>query len=153
MSWSIIRSIHSISIDPLIVHYWSTHQLVIYKDLCESYIKISIDATGGLVKKINRSSLNLTSSHIFLYEAVINCGYGQTSITQMISEKQNCWTIYKWLGNWLNRGIKPPNEAVSDFSMVLYYMYVWVSHTWLKSLTGIKINILNIFMLEDYDFY
>jgi len=44
-------SIHSISIDPLIVHYWSTHQLVIYKDLCKSYTKISIDATGGLVKK------------------------------------------------------------------------------------------------------
>jgi len=112
-------SIHSISIDPLIVHYWSNHQLVIYKDLCKSYTKISIDATGGLVKKIKRSSLNLLSSHIFLYEAVVNTGYGQIPITQMISEKQNCLTIYKWLGDWLNSGIRPPDEAVCDFSMAL----------------------------------
>lgn len=112
-------SIHSIGIDPLLVHYWSTHQLIIYKDLCKSYSKISIDATGGLVKKIKRSSLNLLSSHIFLYEAVINTGYGQIPVTQMLSEKQDGLTIFNWLGQWLKSGIRPPNESVSDFSLAL----------------------------------
>lgn len=69
-------SIHYICVVPFIVHYWSTHQLIIYKDLNKSYLKVSIDATGGLVKKIKRSSLNLLSSHIFLYEVVVNTGYG-----------------------------------------------------------------------------
>lgn len=58
--------------DPLLVHYWTTHQLVIYKDLRKTYCKVSIDATGGLMKKLKRSSLNLLSSHIFLYEVVVN---------------------------------------------------------------------------------
>jgi len=58
-------SIHHIAIDPLILHYWTTHQLVIYKDLRKSYCKVSIDATGGQVKKLKRSSLNLLFSHIF----------------------------------------------------------------------------------------
>lgn len=31
-------SIHSIGMDPLFVHYWSMHQLVIYKDFNKSYL-------------------------------------------------------------------------------------------------------------------
>lgn len=112
-------SIHSIGIDPLFVHYWSAHQLVIYKDLCKSYSKISVDATGGLVKKVYRSSLNLSSSHIFLYEAVINTEYGQIPVTQMISEKQDGLTIFNWLSQWLRSGIQPPNEAICDFSFAI----------------------------------
>lgn len=112
-------SIHHIAIDPLIVHYWTTHQLVIYKDLRKSYCKVSIDATGGLVKKLKRSSLNLLSSHLFLYEAVVNTHYGQIPITQMVSEKQNTFTIFHWLAEWVNSGIRIPNEAVCDFSYAL----------------------------------
>lgn len=113
------ESIHHIAIDPLIVHYWTAHQLVIYKDLRKSYCKVFIDATGGLVKKLKRSSLNLFSSHLFLYEAVVNTHYGQIPITQMVSEKQSTITIFHWLAEWVNSGIRIPNEAVCDFSYAL----------------------------------
>jgi len=43
-------SIYSIGVDPIFVHYWTNHQISIYKDLNGSYNKLSIDATGSLVK-------------------------------------------------------------------------------------------------------
>lgn len=92
---------------------------MIYKDLRKSYCKVSIDATGGLVKKLQRSLLNLLSSHICLYEAVVNKHYGQTPITQMVSEKQNTITIFNWFGEWVNSGIRIPNEAVCNLSYAL----------------------------------
>lgn len=106
-------------IDPFLVHYWTGHQLIIYKDICKQYAKLSIDATGGLVKKITRSSLGLLSAHIFLYEAVISTNYGQIPVTQMISEKQDTLTLFYWLGNWMKCGLKTPNEIVCDYSMAL----------------------------------
>jgi len=45
-------SIHSIGFDPFFVHYWSSHQIAMYKDLSKNYCKISIDATGSLVKNL-----------------------------------------------------------------------------------------------------
>jgi len=112
-------SIRSIGIDPFLVHYWSNHQLVIYKDLTKEYCSISVDATGSLIKKIKRTSLNLLSAHIFLYEAVVHTSYGQIPITQMLSEKQDTQTIQNWLTQWLLCGIKVPNEVVCDFSTAL----------------------------------
>jgi len=44
-------SIYNIGIDPLFVHYWTGHQLIIYKDLCKNYCRISVDAIGGLITK------------------------------------------------------------------------------------------------------
>lgn len=112
-------SIHNIGIDPLFVHYWTGHQLIIYKDLCKNYCRISIDATGGLISKLKRSSSNLLSAHIFLYEAVVHTSYGQIPISQMISEKQDTITIFTWIAQWIKCGINTPNEAVCDFSMAL----------------------------------
>lgn len=37
----------------------------------------------------------------------------------MISEKQDGLIIFNWLSQWLNSGIKQPNEAVCDFSFAL----------------------------------
>jgi len=87
-------SIHFIGIDPFLVHYWSNNQVVIYKDLTKEYCCISVDATGSLIKKIKRTSLNLLSVHIFLYEAVVHTSYGQIPIIQMLSEKQDTQTIH-----------------------------------------------------------
>jgi len=101
------------------VHYWTGHQLIIYKDISKQYAKLSIDATGGIVKKITHSSLNLSSAHIFLYKAVISTNYWQIPVSQMVSEKQDILTISNWLGCWIKCGLKPPNEAVCDFSKAL----------------------------------
>jgi len=112
-------SIHGIGCDPFLLHYWTNHQLVIYKDVSKSYCRICIDATGSVVKKIQRSSLNLTSSDIFLYMAVVHTHFGLIPITQMLSERHDTLTIYYWLGQWLKSGVKIPNEAVADYSRAL----------------------------------
>lgn len=112
-------SIHSVSISPFIVHYWSNYQNIIYKDASKKYCKLSIDATGGLLKKLTRTSLNLLSGHIFLYEAVVSTEVGHLPVTQMVSEKHDTLTIFYWLGQWMKCGIKSPNEVVCDFSKAL----------------------------------
>lgn len=112
-------SIHLIGADPLIVHYWTPCQLVVFKQLRISYVRLAIDATGNVVKKIKRTKDGLLSSHIFLYEAVVSTNEYQSSITQMISEKQDTFTIFSWLTQWLNDGVTAPQETVSDFSMAL----------------------------------
>lgn len=112
-------SIHTVCAKPFIVHYWTPCQLVVYKNIRKTYVRLSIDATGSIVKKIKRSKRNVLSSHIFLYEAVVSNGAYQTSITQMISEKQDTFTIFSWLTLWMNDGVSAPQESVCDFSMAL----------------------------------
>lgn len=48
------NSIYTISIDPVIVQYWTLHQMTIYKDHAKKYISLSIDATGSTIEKIKR---------------------------------------------------------------------------------------------------
>lgn len=112
-------SIHKVCAKPFIVHYWTPCQLVVYKSISKTYVRLSIDATGSIVKKIKRSTQNILSSHIFLYEAVVSNGEYQTSVTQMVSEKQDTFTIFSWLTLWMNDGVSAPQESVCDFSMAL----------------------------------
>lgn len=112
-------NIHHIGSDPAIIHYWTNHQIVIYKDITKKYSRLFIDVTGSLVKKIKRTSLNLLSGDIFLYEAVVNEGFGQIPVTQMISEKHDSITIAYWLDMWLKCGLSAPSEAVADYSRAL----------------------------------
>lgn len=71
-------SIHFIGIDPLLVHYWSQFQIIIYKNINKIY-SILIDTTRGIVKKIKRTSMNLLSAHIFLYETAVSTEYDPTT--------------------------------------------------------------------------
>lgn len=59
------------------------------------------------------------SSHIFLYEAVISKRIYQSSMSQMISEKQNTFTIYSWVETWVKDVSCVPHESVCDYSMAL----------------------------------
>jgi hypothetical protein len=72
-----------------------------------------------LIKKINRSSVNVLSKHIFLYEAVISSNFGNIPVTQMLSEKQDTLTIFYWLGQWIMLGIRSPYEVVCDYSKAI----------------------------------
>lgn len=112
-------SIHNIGIDSFTVYYWSRHQIIIYKDAKKEYCRLSVDATGGLAKKITRTSLNLSSAYIFLYEAVISTSFGHLPVAQMLSEKQDTLTIWNWLANWKKHAIHEPNETVYDYSKAL----------------------------------
>lgn len=116
---SLSGSIHGIGIDPFFVHYWTNYQIAVYKDASKEYTKLSIDATGSLVKKLKRTSLDLLSAHIFLYEGILSTSIGHISITQMLSEKQDTLSIYNWLASWMATGIQPPNEVVCDYSRAL----------------------------------
>jgi len=87
-------SIHTVCAKPFIVHYWTPCQLVVYKSIKKTYVRLSIDATGSIVKKIKRSTQTILSSHIFLYETVVSNGAYQTSVTQMISEKRYILNIF-----------------------------------------------------------
>lgn len=112
-------SIHSIGSDPFFVHYWTNHQISIYKDISKDYSKLSIDATGSLIKKLKRTSLKLLSANIFLYEAVVSTNYGHIPVSQMISEKHDTLAIFNWLASWMATGLHPPNEVVCDYSRAL----------------------------------
>lgn len=112
-------SIHSIGIDPFFAHYWTNHQISIYKDLSNDYIKLSIDATGSLIKKQKRTSLELLTANIFLYEGIISTNYGNIPVTQMISEKHDTLTIFNWLASWMAARLRPPNEVICDNSRAL----------------------------------
>lgn len=61
-----IGSIHGIALDLFFVHYWTPEQMATY--ILNPH-RISIDATGSLVKKLNKPNPEL-SPHIYLYEIV-----------------------------------------------------------------------------------
>jgi len=115
-------SIHLISADQFIVHYWSPEQQLVFNDSCKSKVnncRLCIDATGQLVKKITRTSQGFKSSHIFLYAAVLHNGLFQTPVSQMLSEAQDMSTISYWLNQWIRSGAKLPHEIVCDYSYAL----------------------------------
>jgi len=115
-------SIHTISIDPVIVHYWSPYQMVVYKESKANSLRncrLCIDATGSVVKNVYRTSQELVSSHIFLYVAVLNDGYIQVPVCQMLSDVQDLPTITYWLSQWLRAGATSPYEVVVDYSNAL----------------------------------
>lgn len=115
-------SIHLISADPFIIHYWSPEQQLVFNEACKSKVnncRLCIDATGQLVKKITRTSQGLKSSHIFLYAAVLHNGLFQTPVSQMLSEAQDMSTISYWLNQWIKSGAKLPHEIICDYSYAL----------------------------------
>lgn len=113
-------SIHNIGIDPFYVHYWNPTQEHIYK----TYIKQNwttqyIDATGSLALPILCIPNRTISSHIFLYQIVIEINGKTVPISQQLSERQNITYIYLWLRCFMDIGMQCPNEMVCDYSKAL----------------------------------
>lgn len=113
-------SIYNIGCDPFIVHYWIPTQEYIYKTYRrDKWTTQYIDATGSLVLPIVRTNNKIVSAHIFLYQIVIEINGDTVPICQQLSEKQNITSIYFWLRNWMDCGMKVPNEIVLDYSKAL----------------------------------
>jgi len=111
--------IHLISADPFMVHYWSPYQMAMYKEtlkISKNKLRLCIDATGGLVKKIRRTTQDVTSTHIFLYLVVLHDGIIQVPVCQMLSEIQDIPSITYWLSEWVRAGAPYPSEVVVDHS-------------------------------------
>lgn len=120
-------SIKDIGYDRFFVHYWASSEMAVYK----SFIKetevpqISIDATGGIVKKILNASNN-RSHNILLYEVTVNDVKNKTQfdVCHMLSERHDNNSIYHWLAEWIRDGAPKPKVIVSDQSLALLYAIV-----------------------------
>lgn len=116
---SLKHIIHLVSLIPFTVHYWSNHQLHVYKTYCSSEPAcIAIDATGSIVKKIERLD-STKSKHIFLYTCVVNFSNGQFSVAQMLTENHTTNSVQYWLMEWVRTGALHPKEIVCDSSRAL----------------------------------
>uniref|UniRef100_A0A2S2QSI1 NOF-FB transposable element protein n=1 Tax=Sipha flava TaxID=143950 RepID=A0A2S2QSI1_9HEMI len=114
-------SIHKIGLDPFHVFYWTPAQTIVYNHYIqkENNSILLIDATGTLCKTIERPYNNV-SSHIFLYQGVIQTGLpsGQLPVTQMLSECHNINQINYWLSDWMTSA-KTPKIVICDHSLAL----------------------------------
>jgi len=60
--------IHNLGLNPFFVHYWSTHQIAVYRKHVErGYSSIAIDATGSIIRKLNRPNNNKSIHIFFIY--------------------------------------------------------------------------------------
>ncbi|CAG9763440.1 unnamed protein product [Ceutorhynchus assimilis] len=114
--------IKDIGLDRLFVHYWSTPQIHVYNNYVQTttHSKISIDATGEVVRRITKPS-GEKSKVIFLYDITVNdrkTGM-QYSACNMLSERHDADSIMHWLQFWKRDGAKMPNEVVCDMSIAL----------------------------------
>lgn len=111
--------IHNIGVEPFFCHYWTNHQLQIYRKYCSTNISsLYIDATGSIVKKLIKTDKTL-SKHIFLYQGVIHYNCSQFSVMQMLSERHTTNFIQLWLLEWSLMGAPYPRDIVIDSSKAL----------------------------------
>lgn len=127
--------IRNIGLDPFYVHYWSRHQLSIYRDYVGKESScLCIDATGSIIRRIKHGELK--SKTIYLYHGVIGLNEGQFPVIQMISESQNANTIHYWLMEWVRSGAPFPKEVVIDGGRAI--------------LTGVVRAFTKFYTLNDY---
>lgn len=78
---------------------------------------LSIDATGSLIKRINRP--DGSSNVIFLYQIVAPFNGKILPVCKMVSEKHDTNMLSFWLREWLRTPILCPSEIVVDYSSAL----------------------------------
>lgn len=89
-----------------------------YRRMKKTWSSICIDATGSLVKKLDRKN-GTKSSHIFLYAIVINFNNTTACVYQMLSERHDSVTILTWLLRWIQNDASIPKEVTCDYSRAL----------------------------------
>lgn len=109
--------IKEIAKDNFYCFYWSPLQMDLYKSLIKKVRKIEIDATGKLMKAIDK--LNGEKKHIFLYQIIIKGENSIQPLFQMITEKHDTNLITYWLREILRYGAPIPPEVNCDYSMAL----------------------------------
>lgn len=114
--------IHDIGYDRFFIHYWSVFEINNYRLYARGtkIPKVSIDATGSVVKKIVLPSGRKTAA-IFLYQIVVrDCNIpNQFAVGHMLSERNDNNSITYWLGEWSRNDIPLPKIVVVDQSLAL----------------------------------
>lgn len=114
-------AIKKISLDPLMVMYWTKEQEAVYQQYHE---RVYIDGTGSLVKKIQLPNGDLCP-HIYLYQIVTQIAEKTAPIGQMISSAHSTDDIAIWLRTFTKSiyanqtTIRVPRECVTDFDRAL----------------------------------
>jgi len=93
---------------------------------------MQFDATGGCCRKIKRLEQH-QSSHLFLYEGVLEIENKTFTALSMVSEQHDNLAISTWLDRWLRCGVRAPKMTVCDQSLALMSALV-KSFTQFKSL-------------------
>lgn len=122
------ETIRQISIFPFFILYWSREQNYFYNlfSRSERYIRVSIDATGSVVKgtvlpevNIFTKNANKQKKHVFLYVMMCYREDGSSiPLCHMLSEVNTQENISMFLKQWLS-GKSAPNECVSDDSAAI----------------------------------
>lgn len=113
-------TIHYISSDPFFVYHWLPLRQHIYKTkLKKNWDTIYVDAIGSLTLPVVKTTNEMSSAHIFLYQIITEVEEKTVPISQQLSEKQDMMTIYYWLSNWTNIKMKIPNDCVYNYSKAL----------------------------------
>lgn len=102
---------------PFNVFYWSKEQVELWNKLRDCWLPLSIDDTGGIVKKFIYNSVK--SKTIFYYVLVIGFGKIIYPLCQALCSSNHVFNIEELLNRWLESGAKVPREIVSDGSVVL----------------------------------
>lgn len=116
---TLLRTIHSIGLDPFYCIYWTREQHLLYKLAHKDTDNfIAIDATGSIAKKV-RLPNDRKSSHIFLYQCVSVSSRGNFPVFQMISSKHDAAIITYFLLEIVRAGAPLPKMIVSDFGRAI----------------------------------
>lgn len=149
--------IREIGLDEFFLIYMSPMQVATYKDKIKSIKRVSIDATGNVVKPILKP--NGETKYVLLYQMVMQGDEGIYPISQMLSTKQDTNSITYWLKMFLKLTRCIPEEASCDFSLALLNaitlsfnecrlnVYLELCFSWLK--TGHKCLELPCFVRLD----
>jgi len=115
--------IRDIGYDTFFLHYWATTEINTYRIYTRKnkVPRITIDATGGVEKKIDLIN-GRRSSHIFLYQIGV-MDYAnklQYSVAHMLSERHDNHAISFWLARWaIGNKLVLPKIAVCDQSLAI----------------------------------
>ena len=114
------RSIRNICYDKFFVHYWSDLQLQVWNSytINSSYSTLQIDATGSVVKRLERPADNRSNTILF-YHGVTHDGHSQFPVLQMLSERHDTTALQTWMLEWVRSGAKLPKETIMDGSLAL----------------------------------
>ena len=134
--------IQDVGFDPFFVHYYGSQQMHLYNSFMkkEEAAQISIDATGGIVRRFTKT--NGEKCHtILLYDVTLHDRVNRKvySVSNMLSERHDTSAITYWLTSWRRFGADVPKVVVCDMSLALMAAAV-------KSFT--RFNTLNEYLKE-----
>lgn len=103
--------IRDISNDPFKVFIFSQHQIRLWNNVVNE-VPLIIDSTTGIAKKLD--IFRGEKSHTLgLHLGVVNCKWGQLSVLEGITERQDTVTISTLLQRFIQAGARYPKQTVS----------------------------------------